>query len=429
MLAVNANKENLSPESQLNPKPMQTNNHHTSACESFPEPSPEYQKHSNRLKALIQKKIMANGGRISFAEYMNCALYEPGLGYYSAGLKKFGKEGDFITAPEISPFFSQCLALQCIEIMHQTGQKTLLEVGAGSGIMAIELLLELQKRHYLPDQYLILELSAELRDRQQKAIQTRIPELYERIQWLTQLPEKPFSGIVLANELLDAMPVHIIKLQQDTIYERYVALDDNKQFVWQDDEPENPRIRAMAQQISTIQQPFAHLNDKPDTPYISEINLLAGDWIKSIADRLVEGALLLIDYGYSAQEYYHPQRSMGTLMCHYQHHRHDDPFYLPGLQDITAHIDFSHIAHCAEEAGLKLCGFTTQAHFLMSGGLVELTKDLDPNDIIPFSEAARQIKMLTLPEEMGELFKVILLTKGKALSLSAFTPYNFQNRL
>ena len=399
------------------------------ACDTFPEPSPEVKAHSDRLKQLIQAEINAHGGKITFADYMNMALYAPGLGYYSAGLKKFGKQGDFITAPEMSPLFSQCLALQCIHIMQQTDQHTLLEVGAGSGVMAIELILELEKQAQLPEQYLILELSAELRDRQQQAIKARIPHLYERFQWLDCLPEKPFCGIIIANELLDAMPVHILKFEQASVFERYVSLDKDGQFVWQDAAPENPHLQKAAEEIKKLHQSLAHLNDKPGASYITEVNLQAIDWVKSIADILHSGAILLIDYGYTAREYYHPQRSMGTLMCHYQHHRHDDPFYLPGLQDITAHINFSSIARAANDSGLKVCGFTTQAHFLMAGGLVELTKDLDPDDVLHFTEVARQIKMLTLPEEMGELFKVILLAKGKTLSLPAFQFQDFQHRL
>lgn len=396
---------------------------------SLPEPSAENKAHSDKLKQLIQKNITAQGGKISFSDYMNMALYTPGLGYYSAGLKKFGKQGDFVTAPEISPLFAQCLALQCIHIMQQMKQKKLLEVGAGSGIMAIELVLELEKQQQLPEQYLILELSAELKDRQQQAIKAKLPHLYPLFVWLDHLPEKHFSGIVLANELLDAMPIHLLKLEQQSTLERYVAVNGEGNFIWQDAPPSNPRLYEVAETIRMQQKKLQHLNDQPDKPYITEVNLQAVDWLKSIADILFEGAILLIDYGYTAQEYYHPQRSMGTLMCHYQHHRHTDPFYLPGLQDITAHVDFSSIAATAKASALQVCGFTTQAHFLMAGGLVELTKDLDPNDTLNFVQIAQQIKMLTLPEEMGELFKVILLSKGKRLSLPAFNLKDFQNRL
>ncbi|MCU7837256.1 MAG: SAM-dependent methyltransferase [gamma proteobacterium symbiont of Taylorina sp.] len=404
------------------------------ASDTFPEATPEVIAHSEQLRQKIQESIHNNKGKISFSDYMNQVLYTPGLGYYSAGLKKFGRQGDFVTAPEISPLFSQCLALQCIELMQQTRQRTLLEAGAGSGIMAIEIILELERRKQLPECYLILELSAELRDRQQQAIKAKLPHLFELFHWLDQLPEKPFSGIILANELLDAMPVHLVKLTNDNHYERHVALNKNNEFIWQDELVENPQLIDKLNEIQQLQQSLSSFSfdqgqnkDKPD--YITEINCLADDWIRTIADILDVGAILLIDYGYTAKEYYHPQRSMGTLMCHYQHHRHDDPFYLPGMQDITAHVNFSSIAQAAHHAGLKVFGYTTQAHFLMAGGLVELTKDLDPEDIIPFTETARQIKMLTLPEEMGELFKVLLLAKHKTLSLSAFKLQDFRQRL
>ena len=399
------------------------------ASDTFPPPSAEAAAHSNKVKERIIEAIESAGGQIRFADYMNLALYAPGLGYYSAGLKKFGRQGDFITAPEISPLFSRCLAIQCCHIMQQSGLNTLLEAGAGSGIMAIDIMQELERQDSLPEQYLILELSAELRDRQQQAIADKIPHLASRFHWLDQLPARPFNGIVIANELLDAMPVHLLRLSGTQNFERFVALDKEQAFVWQDQSIEDPRLNDIADEIRNIHRSMQALNDKPGRDYITEVNLLAMDWIRSIADMMEQGAILLVDYGYTTREYYHPQRFMGTLMCHYQHHRHDDPFYLPGMQDITAHVNFSHIARSAEAAGLTLCGFTTQAHFLMAGGLVELTRDLDPDDVVRFTETARQIKMLTLPEEMGELFKVILLAKGKALSLPAFQFQDFSQRL
>lgn len=407
----------------------QNRNKLTTSSSSFPEASAEILAHSEKLKLQIQQNIQQNEGKISFSDYMNQALYTPGLGYYSAGLKKFGRHGDFITAPEISPLFSQCLAIQCVEIMRQTQQQTLLEVGAGSGIMAIELVLQLELLNELPDKYLILELSAELRDRQQRSVKAILPHLYGSFQWLDRLPEAPFSGIILANELLDAMPVHMVKITPQNSYERHVSLDNNNNFIWQDEIADNPQLIKKIDDIKQLHQSLSRFAPSQEEYYITEVNLQADRWIRSIADILDIGAILLIDYGYTAKEYYHPQRSMGTLMCHYQHHRHDDPFYLPGIQDITAHVNFSSIAVTAHQSGLEVCGFTTQAHFLMAGGLVELTKDLDPDDVLNFTEATRQIKMLTLPEEMGELFKVLLLAKGKPLSLSAFQFQDFRQRL
>ncbi len=410
---------------------MPTEPSHSSkkASDTFPQPSAEAIAHSNKVKKQIIAAIKSAGGKISFADYMNLALYAPGLGYYSAGLKKFGHQGDFITAPEISPLFSQCLAIQCRHIMQQSGLNTLLEAGAGSGIMAIELMQELEQQDSLPEQYLILELSADLRDRQQKAIEDKIPHLASRFNWLDQLPDSPFNGIVIANELLDAMPVHLLRLSGTQSFERFVALDKEQAFIWRDQSIEDPRLNSIVDEIRDIHQSMQALNDQSGRDYITEVNVLAMDWIRSIADIMEQGVILLVDYGYTTREYYHPQRFMGTLMCHYQHHRHDDPFYLPGMQDITAHINFSHIARSAEASGLTVCGFTTQAHFLMAGGLVELTRDLDPSNVLHFTETARQIKMLTLPEEMGELFKVILLAKGKPLSLPAFQFQDFSQRL
>lgn len=386
------------------------------------------QQHSDKLKQLIQDEIQAQGGKITFADYMNLALYAPGLGYYSAGLQKFGRQGDFITAPEISPIFSQCLALQCARLMQTLEQKIILEAGAGSGIMAIDVMTELEKQDCLPDKYLILELSAELSDRQQQHIREKIPHLYEYFEWLEQLPENPFNGMVIANELLDAMPVHLVKIDQETIYERYVGIKEG-QFVWLDSAPSSQRLQDRAKAIRLLQQPLAVLNDKKDQVYVTEINLYANDWLRSISDILDTGAILLVDYGYPAREYYHPQRAMGTLMCHFQHHRHDNPLIFPGIQDITAHVDFTALATTALESGLQLDGFTTQAHFLMHGGLMQISHRFDPENMLEYAPIAQQIKHLTLPEEMGELFKVILLSRNMSISLPAFQVQDLRQRL
>jgi SAM-dependent MidA family methyltransferase len=396
--------------------------------DGLPLPTKELQQHSEKIRQLICDVIEEQGGKITFADYMNLALYTPRLGYYSAGLQKFGRQGDFITAPEISPIFSQCLAHQCVSLMQSMDRQIILEMGAGSGTMAVDLVVELERQHCLPEKYLILELSAELRDRQQQHIREKIPHLYQHFKWLDQLPDKPFSGIIIANELLDAMPVHLVKMDGEKINERYVGVKEGK-FFWLDDTPSSQRLLDRAKAIRKSQQPLADLNVQPDQTYITEINLYASDWLRSISEILETGAILLVDYGYTAQEYYHPQRCMGTLMCHFQHHRHDNPLILPGIQDITAHVDFTALAMTGLESGLQLDGFTTQAHFLMNGGLMEIVNRFDPENMLKYAAIAQQIKHLTLPEEMGELFKVVLLSRNMSISLPAFQFKDLRHRL
>jgi len=401
--------------------------HPNTSQASLPEPSTEALAHSQQLAESIQSEIVKAGGQISFCQFMQMALYSPGLGYYSAGMQKFGKSGDFITAPEISPLFGQALAIQSQQILKNIEHGSILEVGAGSGRLAGDLLKELSLRNALPKHYYILEVSADLRDRQQQYLKETIPDFYHNIIWLDQLPEPGFKGVVLANELLDAMPIELIKIEGEKLYERHVSIDKGH-FIWQDKITEKTELIDYQNKICQILAQNKHLIDTKGS-YITEVNLIAKSWITSLAEILDEGAMLLIDYGYPELEYFHPQRHMGTLMCHYQHHRHDDPFYLPGLQDITAHVNFSDIAHTAVEAGLAVQGYTTQAHFLLAGGLEELSQRVDINNVSAYTQMAQQIKMLTLPNEMGELFKVIYLTKGTIPDLTAFQMWDMRDRL
>jgi len=394
---------------------------------TLPEPSAEAIAHSQCLAESIREKIADAGGEIRFCDFMQMALYSPGLGYYSAGMQKFGKSGDFITAPEISPLFAQVIAIQCEILLKHLPNGDLMEVGAGSGRLAGDLLKELTTRQSLPKHYYILEVSADLRERQQQFLKQYIPEFYPNILWLEQLPEQDFEGLVIANELLDAMPVHLIKTQKDMLFERHVGFHDG-QFVWHDIPSDNPQLLEYLTKINHILANNQNLSDGAPE-YTTEINLLAKSWINSIAEKISHGAMLLIDYGYPELEFFHPQRHMGTLMCHYQHHRHDDPFYLPGLQDITAHVNFSDIAQAAVDSGLSVKGYTTQAHFLLAGGLEELAQRVDINDVSAYTQMAQQIKMLTLPDEMGELFKVIYLTKGDLPQLPAFKMWDMRERL
>jgi Uncharacterized conserved protein len=384
-----------------------------------PTPSADALAHSAALVNHIQKNIQAQQGKITFAEFMQMALYDPKLGYYRSGLPKIGSDGDFVTAPELSPLFSFALARQCHEILNRLGGGDILELGAGSGQMALDLLRALEKNNALPHHYFILEISGELRERQQKKLQTFAPKLAERVTWLTRLPEA-LTGIILANEVVDALPVNRFCLVDNEIKEYYVGFE-NESFVWITDAPSSP---AFFDHVQRIQQTF--LPNIPLTPqdaqprilrcegysthYASEVNLQASAWLHSLSDSLVKGAILLLDYGFSDQEYYHPQRTEGTLMCHYRHRAHTDPLILVGLQDITAHVDFSLLAESALRAGLTVSGYTTQANFLIGCGILQCAPE--PTQLNQQLAISQQLQTLLMPHEMGELVKALLLTKG-----------------
>ncbi|MBI3903949.1 MAG: SAM-dependent methyltransferase [Nitrosomonadales bacterium] len=372
---------------------------------SMPLPSAAARAHSDRLRELILGDIAAQGGWIPCSRFMELALYAPGLGYYAAGARKFGAAGDFITAPEISPLFGRTLARQVAEVMAYSAPH-ILELGAGSGKLAADVLGELERQDGLPQSYSILEVSADLRERQQALLRERIPHLLDRVHWLDAMPQN-ISGAVIANEVLDALPVHLLHWTATEITERGVAGEGND-FVWQERLPDNTVLLEAAQSIKV-----------PDD-YLSEISLAARGLIGSLCERLQQGVLLFIDYGFGAREYYHPQRSQGTLMCHYRHHAHDDPFYLPGLQDITAHVDFTAIAESAIDSGAHLLGYTTQAHFLINCGIADFLAAQDPEQLRDYLPLSAQLQKLTSPAEMGELFKVIALGKGVEEPLSGF---------
>ncbi|MGC2164814.1 MAG: SAM-dependent methyltransferase [Gallionella sp.] len=372
---------------------------------SLPQPSPEALAHSERLGQFIRQQIAVHHGWISFAEYMQFALYQPGLGYYSAGSHKLGEAGDFITAPELSPLFGRTLARQAAEIMSQSSPH-ILELGAGSGKLATDMLAELERIGKLPDSYSILEVSPDLRARQQAVISGRLPHLLDRVHWLDRLPEK-FSGAIIANEVLDALPAHLLRWRDSAIGERGVALGDDG-FVWQEREISDAALLNAAQNVTAADD------------YVSEISLAARGLIGSLAHMLQQGAMLFVDYGFGAREYYHPQRSNGTLMCHYRHYAHDDPFFLPGLQDITAHVNFTDIAECGIDAGLELMGYTSQAFFLINCGITELMNEVSPDNLRDYLPLSAQLQKLTSPAEMGELFKVIALGKNLAEPLCGF---------
>lgn len=366
----------------------------------LPVPSPEAAQHSTQLAELIRSEISAEGGWVGFARYMELALYAPGLGYYTAGAQKFGEAGDFVTAPELSPLFGRAVARQIAGIMSQSAPHVM-ELGAGSGKLAADMLAELERIGSLPESYSILEVSADLRERQQALLRERLPHLADRVRWLDALPET-FAGAVVANEVLDALPVHLVHWREGGPVERGVAVNDAG-FCWKDRPIADPELLQAARNIAV-----------PDG-YVSEICLAQRGLINSLAQRLQQGALLFVDYGFGAGEFYHHQRSTGTLMCHYRHRAHDDPFFLPGLQDITAHVNFTDVAECGIEAGLELLGYTTQAFFLLNCGIADFVAESDPGKLRDHLPLSAQLQKLTSPAEMGELFKAIMLGKGLSL--------------
>lgn len=368
---------------------------------NWPSPSAEAISHANVLVDHIIQTIKQQGGKIPFAQFMELALYAPTLGYYSAGSKKIGSEGDFTTAPEISALFSYSVAKQCEEIFDRLEDGNILEFGAGSGKMAVDILSYLATRNALPKHYFILETSAELKQRQRETFEKNAPHLLSHIQWLDSLPTY-FNGVMLANEVIDAMPVHRFLINGNDIQEYYVGWE-NDVFIWLTDNPTSPQLLDEINKIKKECLPHA-------MHYTSEFNLRGGAWLRSLSESLAKGAILLIDYGFSRDSYYHPDRSEGTLMCHYRHRAHSNPLILVGLQDITAHVDFSFIAESAIKTGLTVAGYTTQAAFLLNCGILDLIEE-SPS-LVKRLEISRQIQTLTMPHEMGELFKVMLLLKN-----------------
>jgi SAM-dependent MidA family methyltransferase len=372
---------------------------------TLPIPNDLALAHSRQLTKYITEQIDIAGGAISFEKFMQLALYTPNLGYYSADLRKFGESGDFITAPELSPLFSQCLAHQCAQLFENND---ILEFGAGSGEMALDILNELQRLDKLPEHYYIVEISESLKQRQQEKLQS----FKEKVVWLEHLPEQ-FEGVILANEVLDAMPVKKFHIAENgEIQEWFVSLKEN--------ENENCFKWTLQPADEIVEKAVRNLNQNLPANYSSEISLFLNPWIQSLGEILKKGAIILIDYGFPRREYYHPQRDQGTLMCHYRHYAHGDPLLYVGLQDITAHVDFTAIAEVAQQASLDLIGYTSQGDFLLQGGLLNLITNFEELPMQERLKFAQQIKQLTLPHEMGELFKVIGLSKNLDIQLPAF---------
>lgn len=382
---------------------------HASAAMNLPQPSAEALEQSAALVARLQALIAAEGSWIPFSSYMAETLYAPGLGYYSGGSRKFGPGGDFITAPELTPLFGQALASQLQQVMSLSAPH-IIEAGAGTGLLAADLLLELELQGALPESYGILEVSGELRERQFDTLAAKVPHLAGRVHWLDTLPER-FSGALVANEVLDVMPVHLVAWRPEGIFERGVSLDGEGRFVWAD----RPVAGRVAEAAEALALPLPSEGE-----YVSEINLAGRAWVAEWAARLEQGAMILIDYGYPRAEYYLPSRSTGTLLCYYRHHAHGDPFLWPGLNDITAFVDFTAIAEAGFEAGLDVMGYADQANFLFNCGVLACLARRAPEDSADYIRASKAVQRLTGPHEMGELFKVIALSRNIGQPLIGF---------
>ncbi len=360
----------------------------------------------NLIDSLRQQ--LREQGDMPFVAFMHQALYAPAFGYYSAGLQKFGASGDFITAPELTPLFGQTLANQCQQVLSTLDDPILLEFGAGSGRLCVDILTQLEHLNCLPREYHILEVSADLRQRQQALANEQIPHLADRVKWLSGWPDEPFNGVVIANEVLDAMPVHRFMQLQDGLFESYISLKEDS-------------VLAEVLKPCTDARLLAYLRTVLPTdlyPYQSEANLFIDDWVLQCYTMLKQGVVLIIDYGFPRHEYYHPDRTGGTLMCHYRHQAHSNPLAHPGEEDITAHVDFTHVAEAADAAGFHVAGFSNHASFLLANGLLSLLAAIadEPERV----RSQQAVKQLLQANEMGELFKVIALSKGVDQPLNGF---------
>ncbi len=381
---------------------------------TLPTPSADAKIHSQQLASLIQHTIEIKGGWIDFSEYMQLVLYASALGYYSAGNQKFGDfkkgGGDFVTAPEISPLFAQSVSNQIAQVLLETNGD-ILELGAGTGKLAADILLTLAQIEpnlkAVPRQYFILEVSDHLRQVQLENLQKKLPkEIMQHVQWLDTLPSA-FNGVVIGNEVLDAIPVHLVHATPQDLCERGVTFDGQR-FVFEDKPLTESSLLALVTKLNL------------PNGYLTEVCPAASGLIASLANMLQHGIILMIDYGFAAREYYHPQRNQGTLMCHYQHYAHIDPLINVGLQDVTAHVDFTSIAYAGVNHGLALSGFCSQAQFLMNCGILEVMSQVSPQDMARYAPLAAAAQKLLSPAEMGDLFKVIGFSKNFEAPLIGF---------
>ena len=376
--------------------------------------------HSARMREYLKERISASDGWLSFEQFMEAALYAPGMGYYSAGARKLGAGGDFTTAPETSRLFGACVARQCAEVLDALDGGSILEIGAGSGRLAADVLSRLETLGALPDCYRILEISADLRDRQRRHIAQCLPHLQERVRWLDQPPDDPFDGLILANEVLDALPVRRFRWFRDAVEELGVGIGDGR-FVWSP-RAATPEVAAACGQLEKAGGGW-------DDGYVSEYCPRLVPWTQNVTHSLRAGATLWFDYGLPRTQYYLPERHDGTLMCHFQHRAHGDPFMHPGLQDITAWVYYTRLAEASRDAGFTLSGFTTQSFFLAGLGIEKEMQIIAGADAGRFARLANEAKQLMMPGEMGERFKVMAWQRELVLPLSGFALQDLRHTL
>lgn len=382
--------------------------------ETLPIPEKDALQASDALLAKLRARVQSAGGWLGFDEYMNGALYEPALGYYSGGLRRFGAEGDFVTAPELTPLFGHCVARAIEPWLAQT-ESRIIEFGAGTGQLAAQVLNALDRIDAAPREYLIVEVSAPLRSQQRHNLELLAPGLAQRVRWLDELPTL-IEGVVLANELLDAMPVRLFEVNQGTVFEKgLIRGQGDAALAWQSRRADD----RLSREVHTSLMRSGWGGNTLDTldfdawpdGYGSEVGEQAAGWVRTIAERLGHGVMLLIDYGFPASEFFHPQRATGTLACHYRHRVHHDPLWYPGLQDITAHVDFSAMALAAESAGLSTIGYTSQGNFLLNAGLLDALSQLPVQKTAEYARQAQAVQKLVSESEMGELFKVLAVSR------------------
>jgi SAM-dependent MidA family methyltransferase len=397
----------------------------TDAVSNLPPLQPDEARHGALVLQAVRDAIATQGGWLAFDDYLRLVLYAPGLGYYSAGSAKFGGGGDFVTAPELSGLFGRCAARQCAQVLQFAGGDVL-ELGAGTGALAASVLSTLQALERLPQHYYILEVSADLRTRQQQRLASLPEALRARVRWLDALPAAPIAGVILANEVADALPFKRFVIAADAVLERGVALSPQGELLEADRPADATLLADVERVVAALPAPRAASPSLPaglpgqwpwPPGYQSELCPMLPPWIAAIGAALSRGAALIIDYGLARHEYYHPQRSRGTLRCHWRHRAHDDPLLYPGLQDISAWVDFTRVAEAAVDAQLVVAGYCTQAAFLLATGI---ESDLAASGAAERARLASEARQLLLPGEMGETFKVMALTRGLEAALSGF---------